>query len=506
MTEHPLRAQIDAAVRAADVAALETLTRDAAAFKAAIAGRVSDHPLCAALTPAVATRLLPFAGKEHLKEAIWSVLWSTPTRPHVLRVLVNVDRERFGTAYLNGHIVIDERAGARTSALHAAARCGCIDSLRCLLELNPYLELENADGKTALACAIASLNLKIATLLIEAGADPNAGVEELGLGELSGPLAELLLKAGARTTRAVGAFFSLLPPAYWDRVIAQAAPARHWRRSDIEAAFQRIDVARAGTLLAAGADRDAAQAGALRNPDAAVAARVAAEVRGFAPSALPALVADPERLAAALRAGLDPDAQDEAGCTLLTVAARALAHAAETTRPALRRSIRCLVRAGADRTGRRGRSSPLRAFLSLAAPSHVGSLRFLLRLGLRDPLTVHFLCREALPGATTFLKLLLAAGHDPNRADASGRTPLHLLACRESFRDVPELATLLLQAGADATLKDPSGDTALDIAGARKRTRLVECLAAEARRQRAESLVASAPNAPSAPRKRRLSL
>lgn len=507
MADGITRAMIDQAVLANDAAALDALIREAGDLKALLAGYPSNHPLRHAKSPDVAALLLPFAGKEQIKEAIWAALCWDPARPAVLRVLVEQGRDKLGTAFHEGHVLVDERMWARTSALHTAAQRGGVAALRCLLELNPYLELEDAEGRTALACAVASREVEAAALLLAAGADPNAGVAELRPDECYRPLAHLLFAGGARTTRAVGAFFTLLPSASWDRVIAQAAPARHWRRNDVEAVFKCIDVARARALLAAGADRGAAQTGALRNPEPRLLALLTPDAREFAPAALPALVADPRRLVAALRAGLEPDAQDASGCTLLTAAARQLAYApTHATRRALSRSIRYLVRAGADRTGRRGRSSPIREFLSVAGLPHVEQLRFLLRLGLRDPRAIHFLCRDRWPAATAFLPQLLASGHDPNLPDARGRTPLHLLAVQEPSADMAELAILLLQAGADSTVMDPQGRTALEIAVAGKRTQLADCLTAEARRRQAETLASLGTVSQAAPRKRAPSL
>lgn len=489
MSDGVTRAMIDAAVLADDAAALEAMIHEAGDLKALLAGYPSHHPLCHVKSPEVAALLVPFAGKEQLKEAIWVALRSNPTQPAVLRALVEQGRDKLGMAFHEGHVLVDERRDYRASALHVAARRDCLASIRCLLEFHPYLELENGSGRTALACAVDALQIEAADVLLAAGADPNAAVGELSADALYAPLARRLLEAGARTTRAVGVFFTLLPSSTWDRIIAQAAPAHGWRRDDVEAVFQRVDVRRARALLAAGADRDAAQAGAVRNPEPGVLALTMPAQSGFAPAALSALVTDPRRLATALNEGLNPNALDAGGCTLLTAAARELAFTyTEESRRRLRRSIRLLVRAGADRTGRQGRSSPIRVFLSVAGEPHVDSLRFLLRLELRDPLALHFVCREGALAATTFLAVLLEYGHNPNAVDRLGRTPLHLLAAREPTAEAAELAALLLQAGTDAALTDPAGLTALDLAIQGKRTRLVECLAADARRSRAAAL------------------
>lgn len=70
---------------------------------------------------------------------------------------------------------------------------------------------------------------------------------------------------------------------------------------------------------------------------------------------------------------------------------------------------------------------------------------------------------------------LLAAGADPNPADAQGRTPLHVAAAR---RYPAEVVEALLTAGADPERRDSKGHSVRDVAR-QKASRKVQALLAE---------------------------
>ncbi len=264
-------------------------------------------------------------------------------------------------------------------------------------------------------------------------------------------------------------------------MLAQAAPAHTWPHAQVTAAFQVADFETAQALLAAGAESTAAQIGAVRNTDPSILRLAVPNLAKLAPAAITELVARPEHLNDALRAGLDANARDNAGRTLLTLAGWYLGCAHEEARERLYRSVDLLLAAGADRSGMRGRGSPLRAFLETATVAQTDALRWLLDRGLRDPFTLHHLVRSCTPAAPTFLGVFLARGFSPNTRDRNGRTVLHLLAAADDLQEAPTLLRLLLDAGADATATDNEDRTALHVALRHKHAEVIAELQAQRR-------------------------
>ena len=129
---------------------------------------------------------------------------------------------------------------------------------------------------------------------------------------------------------------------------------------------------------------------------------------------------DAEVLAVFLDAGLDPDLRDDAGNTLLMVAA--YNDAAATTA--------LLIERGADPDAPGPAGTPL---MGLAFKGHADRAR-----------------------------QLLAAGADPNAQNPSGASALHFAAM---FRQ-EAVAEALLAGGADAALRDAQGQTPADLAAA----------------------------------------
>lgn len=65
--------------------------------------------------------------------------------------------------------VVDQVCSKRWTALHEAARVGCIDILMLLLRQGGQVSVRDVDGVTPLAVAAESTNLEVLQVLIELG-------------------------------------------------------------------------------------------------------------------------------------------------------------------------------------------------------------------------------------------------------------------------------------------------------------------------------------------------
>lgn len=486
---------ITAAAQAGDCATLEKMIADTRDF-GEIVRAARAHPILAATTSDTAALLLPFARQRDLLTAIHNAMLWKPKRPEVVKTILEKTRWRLGTAFHDGHVWLNQwRGGA--SALHLAARYDCAEVLPYLLNLRPNLEAKGQFDTTALGLAVRGCNEQAVKTLLAAGANPDEGVACLCACSQSETIARLLVDAGARTTANAGTLLTLLPQAEWPRVIAQAAPASAWPHEQVRIAFEVVDAHLAEALLATGADPAAATVGALNNPHGEVLRLVVTSLDALSPRGFHELVLRPDILREALASGLNVNARDETGHTLLTLAATRLAYAGPSVRQRARHSIVILLDAGADRSGRMGRSSPLRGFLEMASHAHANSLRWLLLRGLRDPLALIHYMRPGMSPSAKLLRVILRFGLSPTARDPNGRTPLHLLVANKNLFDCEarEQLELLLCAGADATIKDIQDETPLDIASRLKRSTLIEGLQADRRRREVsamrESLVAT---------------
>ncbi len=477
---------ITAAAEAGDCATLKRMIAETDDFGHLVRTGPS-HPIVTAATADVAALLLPFSRQRDLLRAINDALRFEPKRPEVVITIIEQARPRLGKALRDGHVWIDQWCGG-SPALHVAANAGCNEALTYLLTLRPNLEIKGRFKTTALGIAVEAGNIQAVKILLAAGADPDAGIATIDDTSQSQVIAALLVDAGGRTTASAGTLLTLLPQEAWPKVIGQAAPASAWPHEQVTIAFAVVDSHFAQLLLASGADPTAAALGALNNPQEEVLRLVVSPLGAVSPSGFHDLVLKPNLLREALASGLDANARDDAGHTLLTVAAARLAYAFPTIRKRLRDSIDILITAGADRSGRLGRDSPLRAFLEIAFERHTHSLRWLLLRGLRDPLALHHYVGPGRYPSAKLLKVLLQFGLCPSVRDVRGRNPLHLLAANEQLSDAREHLELLLRAGADPGLKDKENQTPLDIALRSKRSTIIDALTAEHRKRKVSAM------------------
>ncbi|KAG0628855.1 hypothetical protein M758_1G057200 [Ceratodon purpureus] len=92
------------------------------------------------------------------------------------------------------------------------------------------------------------------------------------------------------------------------------------------------------------------------------------------------------------------------------------------------------------------------------------------------------LCKAAANGDMNFVERLVKAGVDPNEADYSQRTPLHIVAADGTARDVE----FLVHEGADVLIKDRHGYTPLDEARDNDNEATLKVLEAEVARRQQE--------------------
>jgi hypothetical protein len=178
------------------------------------------------------------------------------------------------------------------------------------------------------------------------------------------------------------------------------------------------------------------------------------------------------QLQEALNVGLDPSETDYEGRTPLHLAA-GKGHLD---------CITLLVERGAevnvkDNDGQ----SPL---LNALKGGHDKAVKILRNYGARPDIkdAGNELCKAAANGDMEFVERLVKAGVDPNEADYSQRTPLHILAADGSAKDVE----FLVHKGADVHVRDRHGYTPLDEARENDNAATLKVLEAEVARRRQE--------------------
>lgn len=323
--------------------------------------------------------------------------------------------------------------------LHAAAQGAAPETFALLLEhlraAGPFdLEARDGEGNTPLLLAAAyNAHPGVCTLLVEAGADPDAATEDTE---------ETALHLAARLNPELRVLEELLP-------LSRSLEVR-----DVDGWTPLLSAARSGRadkislLLEAGADPSAT------DTDGAGALHLAAEV---AP--------DDEPVRALLAAGFDPNRQDNDGWTPLHVAA------GFNTGEGAAAAVRALLEAGArkDATTAIG-ETPLHVVARLAGRAEV--LELLLEQGAdpnaRDEDGWTPLHGAAVGSTAAQIRTLIQAGAEVDARDHQALTPLVLLASwlEELDDSARDRARALIENGAEVTAHDRRGWTALHYAAA----------------------------------------
>lgn len=379
-----------------------------------------------------------------------------PSNPEVVSLLQNADprppRKGASPAYLaTMQRWIDSGGEIDAPWYHdpflvLAVKRDDLDFAKMLLKSGANPDGEYHYDGTPLTMAVRRGNFAMVELLLSAGADPDAdksSSESTLLSAVNSGSVEMtlrLLRAGANPFRQNGERISILEMTRSEPlaliILFDAMPQLPEPDAELLAAVIGGNIAKAESLLAVGAD-----------PDAATANGITAlmQASGRADLAMMRLL---------LKAEADPHRRDESGRTALHHCVHGWATDENKLewRLAAPDAIKLLLAAGADPNAEsRCKRTPLHIAVGTAYDN------------------------------TDVIRLLLRAGADPNRADSNEETPLYLLVeyyLRPMDRVCFENARLLIDAGANVNTENYSGQTPLKSAVDRNMPEVVELLLA----------------------------
>ena len=342
--------------------------------------------------------------------------------------------------------------GSGDTALMKAARAGNVEAVKLLLEAGADPNLQNEEGTTALMMAVALDHTEVIALLLDAGADPDVGAGE-----------SVLMIATRATDPRASAQESNLPAEIEGMIDIRKRQLRIDRREDGSNATSENRFETVRTLLGTGVDPNA------RNEAGETVLMVAAK-QGNVQLAEVILEAEP-----------DVDIQDNEGNSALMVAAKQ--GNLQLAQVILEAEPNVDIQDSAGNTAlllavRQRRPGTVRG--PRAEGPDIGLVQALLNAG-ADPNVQDIdgfmgLMIAARAGNTEVVRALLDANADIDHQNNEGQTAL-LSTLDKRLRQVPHDALrTLLDAGADPNLPNELGLTPLMSAAAKRDRTVVQWL------------------------------